>query len=133
MSEELTTTEDTIKVSDEVIAFTAAMTASRIEGVADLASGLTENITKNILRKDGPKGIKISRDDENNGALIIDIHINVYYGYRIPEVAWEIQENVRKDVQRLVGETAKAVNIHVEGVEIKPEADTEGEETDEKN
>ena len=133
MNEELITNEDMIKVSDDVIAFTAAMTASRVEGVADLAGGFTENITKNILRKDAPKGIKVSRDDESNGALVIDIHINVYYGYRIPEVAWEIQEKVRKDIYHLVGETAKAVNIHVEGVELKPATETEGEKTDEKN
>ncbi|MBR6700512.1 MAG: Asp23/Gls24 family envelope stress response protein [Firmicutes bacterium] len=117
-----------VKVTDEVIAVTAAMAAAKVEGVASLVGGITDNITKNILRMNVTKGVKVSRGDED--VLIIDIFVNVYYGYRIPEVAWEIQEIVKKQVGEMTGEVTKAVNIHVQGVVIKESAaKDEGEES----
>ncbi|MBQ2845697.1 MAG: Asp23/Gls24 family envelope stress response protein, partial [Firmicutes bacterium] len=109
-----------VKVTDEVIAVTAAMAAAKVDGVASLVGGITDNITKNILRMNVTKGVKVSRGDED--VLIIDIFVNVYYGYRIPEVAWEIQEIVKKQVGEMTGEVTKAVNIHVQGVVIKESA-----------
>lgn len=105
-----------VKVADEVIAVTAAMAAAGVKGVASLVGGITDNITKNILRMNVTKGVKISWEDE---VLIIDIYVNVYYGFRIPEVAWDIQESVKNQVKEMTGEVAKAVNIHVQGVEMK--------------
>ncbi|MBE6020864.1 MAG: Asp23/Gls24 family envelope stress response protein [Firmicutes bacterium] len=117
-----------VKVTDEVIAVTAAMAAAKVDGVASLVGGITDNITKNILRMNVTKGVKVSRGDED--VLIIDIFVNVYYGYRIPEVAWEIQEIVKKQVGEMTGEVTKAVNIHVQGVVIKESAaKDEGEES----
>ena len=116
-----------VKVSDDVIAVTAGIAAAKVEGVASLVGGMTDNITKNILRMNVTKGVKISRSEEPD-FFVIDIFINVYYGYKIPDVAWEIQENVKKEVKELTGETTKAVNIHVLGVEFKETvADDEGE------
>lgn len=109
-----------VKVTDEVIAVTAAMAAAKVAGVASLVGGMTDNITKNILRMNVTKGVKVSRNEEE--ILVIDIFVNVYYGYRIPEVAWEIQENVKKEVGEMTGESAKAVNIHVQGVVINESA-----------
>lgn len=107
----------TVKVADDVIAVTAAMAAAKIRGVASLVGGMTDNITKNILRMNITKGVKVSRIEET--ALVIDIFVNIYYGFRIPEVAWEIQENVKREVKEMTGEAAKAVNIHVQGVELE--------------
>ena len=111
MSEEL---RDEILVSDDVIAVTAAMTAARVRGVSSLVGGITGSITKNILKmKNVTQGVKVSHEDDS---LVIDIFLNVYYGYRIPQVAWEIQETIRKEVKTMTGEDAGAGNIHVQGV-----------------
>ena len=111
MSEEL---RDEILVSDDVIAVTAAMTAARVRGVSSLVGGITGSITKNILKmKNVTQGVKVSHEDDS---LVIDIFLNVYYGYRIPQVAWEIQETIRKEVKTMTGEDAGAGNSHVQGV-----------------
>ena len=127
MSEEW---KDEILVSDDVIAVTAAMTAAKVRGVASLVGGITKSITKNILKmKNVTQGVKISRDDDS---LVIDVFLNVYYGYRIPAVAWEIQENIRREVKNMTGEDAGAVNIHVQGVVFDDTALTEAEGDEEK-
>ena len=111
MSEEF---RDGLQVSDDVIAVTAAMTAARVPGVASLQGGITDSITKNILKiKNVKQGVKISKEDDS---LVIDVFLNVYYGFRISEVAWKIQETIRQEVKSMTGEEAGAVNIHVQGV-----------------
>ena len=42
---------------------------------------------------------------------------------KIPEVAWDIQENVKKEVEAMTEAVVKAVNIHVQGVHFTDEED----------
>ena len=51
------------------------------------------------------------------------------YHTKIPAVAWEIQENVKNEIQSMTDLKVRAVNIHVQGVEI-PEIIPEGTGTD---
>ena len=52
---------------------------------------------------------------------MIDLFIVVEYGSRIPEVAWEIQEKVKKSVETMTGLNASKINIHIQGVKIEKE------------
>jgi len=111
--------EDTIKISDEVIAVCAVNAALKTEGVARLSSIFSNTLSKNLLGKDQiSKGVKVSQTDEG---VEIDVHIKVKYNTKIPAVAWDIQENVKKEVQSMTDLTVAAVNIHVQGVEIPSE------------
>ena len=46
----------------------------------------------------------------------MDLSIIVDYGVRIPEVAWKIQENVKRAVESMTGLQVVEVNVHVQGV-----------------
>ena len=43
------------------------------------------------------------------------------YGTRIPDVAFEIQNRVKKSVENMTGLKVTEVNVHVQGVNIEPE------------
>ena len=43
--------------------------------------------------------------------IYIEIFIIVDYGVRIPDVAWEIQNKVKKSVEDMTGLMVKKVNI----------------------
>ena len=74
---------------------------------------------KNFLGKELTwKGIKVNQSEEG---VEIDVHIIVKYHAKIPAVAWDIQENVKNEVQEMTELKVTAVNIHVEGVEIPAE------------
>jgi uncharacterized alkaline shock family protein YloU len=49
------------------------------------------------------------------------LYIIVEYGYRIPEVAWTIQEKVKQAVEDMTGLRVVEVNIHIQGVNIDRE------------
>ena len=111
--------EDKVKISDEVIAVCAVNAALKTEGVASLAGNFSNVLSRNILGKELlAKGVKVTQSEEG---VEIDVHIIVKYHYKIPAVAWDIQENVKKEVQTMTELTVKAVNIHVQGVEIPAE------------
>jgi len=118
--------EEKIKISDEVIAVCAVNATLKTDGVASLAGGLTNTLSKNLLGKElMSKGVKVSQTEDG---VQIDVHIIVKYHVKIPAVAWDIQEKVKNEVQSMTGHRATAVNIHVEGVEIP----AEGNDTNDK-
>ena len=111
--------ENKVKISDEVIAVCAVNATLKTEGVSSLAGNFSNILSKNILGKELlSKGVKVTQSDEG---VEIDVHIIVKYHVKIPAVAWDIQENVKREVQSMTELTVKAVNIHVQGVEIPAE------------
>ncbi|QIB69405.1 Asp23/Gls24 family envelope stress response protein [Aminipila butyrica] len=112
-----------VKISEDVIAICVINAALATKGVAALSGGLTDTISKNILGK-APlkKGIKIAKEDEE---LLIDIYVIVHYGVKIPEVAWNIQKNVKKEIESMVDVPIKTINIHVQGVHFMEQKEQE--------
>ena len=51
------------------------------------------------------------------GFVSITVYPVVKYGMIIPEIAWMIQEKVKKDVERFTGLTVESVDVYVCGVE----------------
>ena len=49
----------------------------------------------------------------------IDVNIIVEYGARIPDVAFEIQNRVKKAVETMTGLKVANVNIHIQGINIQ--------------
>ena len=60
--------------------------------------------------------MKISQSD---GEIVIDIHIPVEYGVKIPSVSWSIKERVKKEVEELTGMKVTFVNIHVQSIHFE--------------
>lgn len=115
-----------VKISDDVIAICVINAALTTKGVAGLSGGLTDTISRNLLGKEPlKKGIKLSKEDD---AIIIDIYVIVDYGVKIPEVAWNIQKNVKKEVESMVDITIKTINIHVQGVHFAEQKEQEAQE-----
>ena len=108
--------ENGIQIADDVVAVIAGKSASEVAGVYNMAGGL--GITEVFGKKNLSKGIKV---DINEQKVKIDVNIIVEYGARIPDVAFEIQNRVKKAVESMTGLNVTEVNVHVQGVntEIK--------------
>ena len=84
---------------------------SRFPGI-----GLTGNIQKVIGMDVQDSGIKITEED---GELTVNCGIIVYFGVNIPQLCYDIQSKVKKDIEESTGRTVKAINIRVEGIDEK--------------
>ena len=111
-----------VKIADEVVSIIAGLAAADVKGVAGMSSGIAGGIAEMIGRKNMTKGVKV---DIKENEVSIDLFMVVEYGSRIPEVAWEIQEKVKKAVETMTGLQVMKVNIHVQGVHIEKETKKE--------
>jgi len=107
-----------IKISDEVIETIAAVTISEIEGVSGTGSGLVDGLARRLSKKPATSGIKASIGE---GTVSVDISIVVKYGIRIPEVAWNVQDAVKKEIELMTGLKVEKVNVRVVGIDIPEE------------
>ena len=123
-----------IKISDDVIAVIAGVAASEVQGVAEMSGGFAGGISEVLSgKKNLSKGIKVESGEKETK---IDVNIIVEYGIRIPDVAFEIQNRVKKAVESMTGLEVLEVNVHVQGVNLPEENNNENdtrENTDTKN
>ena len=105
-----------IKISDEVIATIVTVATKEVSGISGLSLSLTDEITSRFVKKNSTKAIKINNSDN---VVSIDISIVVNYGIRIPDVAWEVQENVKKSVESMSGLIVDKINVIVSSINFE--------------
>jgi uncharacterized alkaline shock family protein YloU len=110
---ENTNDKGSIKIADEVVGIIAGLAATEVEGVAGMSGGIVGGIAEILGRKNLSKGVKVEVGEKE---AAVDLYIIVNYGVRIPEVAWNVQENVKKAIENMTGLSVIEVNIHVQGV-----------------
>lgn len=114
ISEEVNEIEENgIKIADDVVATIAGKAASEVAGVYSMSGGFAGGISEVFGKKSYTKGIKVENTEKS---LKIDVNIIVEYGARIPDVAYEIQNRVKKAVENMTGLNVEEVNVHVQGV-----------------
>lgn len=114
LNEEIKTENEGIQISNDVIAVIAGVAVSEVPGVSGMAGGFAGGISEVFSgKKNLAKGIKV---DATETEAKIDVNIIVEHGTRIPDVAFEIQNRVKKAVENMTGLKVEEVNVHVQGV-----------------
>ena len=107
------TDEGSVKISEEVVAIIAGLAASEVKGVAGMSGGIVGGIAEFVGKKNPSKGIKVEVGEKE---AAVDVYVIVEFGSRIPEVAHEIQHNVKKAIESMTGLNAIEINVHLQGV-----------------
>ena len=115
---ELGSENGSISFADDVVAIIAGLAASEIEGVAGMSGGVVNGIAELLGRKNLSKGVKVEVGAEE---AAIDVSIVVAYGFKIPEVVLQIQENIKKAVETMTGLKVIEVNVNIQGIHFESE------------
>ena len=110
----------TVSFATEVVATIAGLAATEVEGVASMSSqnaGFADMFSRKSARN-FTKGVRIDLDGNK---VTVDISIVVEYGSPVPDVARNIQENVKKAIETMSGLDVHAVDVHVNGVSFERE------------
>ncbi|MCF8009735.1 MAG: Asp23/Gls24 family envelope stress response protein [Clostridiales bacterium] len=107
-----------IRIADEVVRVCAGLAATEVQGVAGMSGGVVGGITEMLGRKNMSKGVKVEVGEKE---AAVDLFLVVNYGVRIPEVAANIQEAVKKSIEEMTGLNVVEVNINVQGVAFQEE------------
>ena len=118
----------TIRITDDVVAIIADIAAMEIQGVVSMSGGIAGGISEMLGRKSLSKGVRVEVGEKE---AKVDLYVIVEYGCRIPDVAWNIQEKVKKSVESMTGLLVPEVNIHVQGVRFQDENENENEKNKE--
>lgn len=107
-----------IRIANEVVGVIAGLAATDVSGVAGMSGGIAGGIAEMLGRKNLAKGVKVEVGEEQ---AAVDIFVVVEYGVRIPDIAWQIQESVKRAIEEMTGLDVVEVNVHVQGVHIPVE------------
>jgi len=115
-----------IQIAPEVIEIIAGLATIEVDGVAGMSGGFASGVAEMLGRKNLSKGVKV---EVGQREAAVDVSIVVEYGRRIPEVASQIQANVKQAIESMTGLNVVEVNVHVHDVVFKGQEKTEEEET----
>lgn len=107
------TMKDNVTYKKNVVISIVSLATQEINGVASISRNAVSAI-KSALSKHINRGIIV--DFENNKNAIIDVFVNVKFGYSVKDVAFRVQENIKSSVESMTEFKVTAVNVHVVGV-----------------
>lgn len=108
-----------IQIHNNVIAMIARLAALRVAGVVEMSGTLVDGLAGIIGKKADDRGIRVDLADNT---VVVELQVILEYGVRIPQVAWQIQNEVRQAISQMTGKNVKAVNVIVQSVRLPEEA-----------
>lgn len=108
-------------MSQGFVAQYASLAAMQVPGVLSLATGAIVSLKEALGGAHEGKGVKVSFTREDGSFVSIDVYIIVSFGYILPDLAWEVQEKIKEDVECFTGLTVNAVNVQVMGLQAEEE------------
>jgi uncharacterized alkaline shock family protein YloU len=111
-----------IRIANEVVSIIAGLAATEVKGVAGMSGGMVDGFAELLKKKNLTKGVKVEVGEKQ---AAVDLFIIIDYGAKIPDTAYLVQENVKRAIESMTGLDVVEVNVHIQGVEFKPEEITE--------
>ena len=112
-----------ISISDDVIGIIASLTVTEIEGVYSMSGGFAGGLANVLGRNDLSRGVKIDKEDNE---VMVELYLILDYEYSIPDLAWKIQDKVKRTLEAMTGLNIIEVNIHVQGVNFPESEEKDG-------
>lgn len=105
-----------VEIAPEVIEVIASIAASEVEGVAQMRSNFATGVVEKFGKKMHNKGIKVDLSEEG---IKVEVYCVMNFGVSIPQVAQQIQDNIRQTLINMTGLVTEEVNIHIVGVQFE--------------
>jgi len=110
-----------VMVSPAVIEVIAGIAASEEKGVISMRGGFATGVAEKLGKKAHGKGIKVELTEQG---VAIDVFVTVSADCRMPEVAKNVQQNIRQALQTMTALATKEINVHIVGIQLEQKADT---------
>lgn len=105
-----------VKISESVVASIAGLAALEVKGVDSMIGSVATEIAGKFGVKNLDKGIRAAIEDND---VIIDMNINMLYGYNILATCKQVQDKVKQSVESMTGLNCSKININISGISIE--------------
>lgn len=95
------------------------LATKEIAGVSSLCDNFGSGIKK-IFSNNYTNGVKI---EYTNNGVVIDVFVNVLYGYSVPDIAYKVQENIKNGISSMLDVKISSINVHVQNVDFSEKVD----------
>lgn len=107
---------DGMSLASGVVETIISLTANEVEGVASVGSYTASGIRAKLMAKPSTNGIEVEADAE--GKLHIVLHIEVYHGHVLPDLAAKLRQAIADALLVQVGLEVAAVDIFIDGIQF---------------
>ncbi|MBR3118919.1 Asp23/Gls24 family envelope stress response protein [Oceanobacillus profundus] len=114
-----------VEIAPEVIEVIAGIAATEVDGVYAMRGNFATGVVERFGKKAHNKGIKVELLDDG---VSIDVYVILNFGVSIPQVAQQLQTNIRQTLTNMTALELKEVNVHVVGVQMNGREDAEAQE-----
>lgn len=97
-----------------------SITASEADGVASIGSPVASGLRAMFASGPSTSGIETKRDAD--GKLDVSLHVTVYYGYVLPELADQLRQSIADALMVQVGMEVSNVDIYIDGIQFKSQS-----------
>ncbi len=84
-----------------------------VKGIVVLAVSEVQGVSLNNGKKDKLDNIDV---DFNGDDVIVDVTVDITFGYNVPDAAYDVQDSVKRNVEAMSKYKVKSVNVHVDDV-----------------
>jgi len=106
-----------INISEEVIAVVAGVATSEVKGIVGLCNPIG-GISEFFGKKNYSKGVKVVLEEND---VKISLSVTVEFGCNIPNVASEVQEKVKREVETMTSLNVTAVDVYINAIAMNKE------------
>ena len=107
---------DGMSLAPGVVETIISIAANEVEGVASVGSFAASGLRSMLVAKPSTAGIETTLDAE--GKLMVTLHIEVYYGQVLPELAATLRQSIADALLVQVGVEVSSVDIYVDGIQF---------------
>ena len=114
-----------IKINHSVVANIVRLATQQVEGVHSVGGGFVEGIAEMFSKKDSERGVRVSENEV--GEYIIEVKVNLLFGYELAKVGADIQKSVSEHVLRMTMKSVDRVDVIIDGVKTSTPKNTDKE------
>ena len=104
-----------VQIADDCMSVITGISATSVEGVANLGNGLTKKILPFLDGNNLKKGIEIKQTNEG---LCVNVSISIKNNCDISKVCTNVQEKVKESLESMLDLHVKEVSVNVSGIEV---------------
>ena len=104
-------------VSGSVAEIIICMAVAEVEGIASVGGmGAGSGLVGKLTGAKEPAGVELETGEDDG--LSIGVHVEVFFGYALPEVAAKVRRAVAGAVESQLGAKVDAVDLYVDGIKF---------------
>ena len=109
--------EGSVHISEDVM---VELTRKTIQGIPNIQTTNTGIASKFGLGRKAGEGVRVAVEEGKTPSISVDAYVLVKYGQRIPDLAWDVQEKIKANLERYTGYSVSSISTFREFMRMNP-------------